>query len=216
MNIKKIIKGIVKCMPGYSLCRNNIKSSNWIELFNWKKEGRPIPPPYSVKRKTIKKYAKLFSCKTFVETGTLFGDTVFDVRSNFKRIISVELDTALYEKAKNRFLRFPNIKILHGDSGSILPKVLLDISGKCLFWLDGHYCGGITAKGNTECPVMQELKAILSRKPNNDVILIDDARCYVGKGDWPDIEELRKLVSDFNQDLVFEIKEDIIRIHGRI
>ena len=183
------------------------------KLHYWKAKGKPIPPPDFVKRKIIKEYARLFSCKTFIESGTGFGDTLFAVRNNFKEIFSIELDTTLYEKAKNRFMRFPNIKILQGDSSIVLPKILPDISGRCLFWLDGHYSKGITAKGNTECPIISELEAIVSRKLYDDVILVDDARLYVGKGDWPHIEELRKLVSNVDLDLVFEIKDDIIRIH---
>jgi hypothetical protein len=194
----------------------NLYLIHYIELLRWKARGKPIPPPYSVKRQIIKEYAKRFSCQTFIESGTYFGETVYAVRCNFKEIFSIELDTNLYEKAKNRFARFPHIKILHGDSRIILPKILPDISVRCLFWLDGHYSTGITAKGDTTCPIISELETIISRKSNNDVILVDDARLYVGKGDWPHIEELRKSVSNLNPDFAFGIKDDIIRIHSRI
>lgn len=210
MGIKKIIKDIIRDTFLYDLYLSIVC---YIELLCWKAKGKPIPPPYSVKRKIIKEYAKLFSCKTFIESGTYFGDTLLIVRNNFKEIFSIELDTTLYEKAKNRFMRFPNIKILQGDSSIVLPKILPDISERCLFWLDGHYSAGITAKGNTECPIISELEAIYNHRSNDDVILIDDARLYVGKLNWPHIEELRKLVSNFNPDLVFEIKDDIIQIH---
>jgi hypothetical protein len=49
------------------------------------------------------------------------------------------------QKAKHRFRADPNIHILQGDSGEILPKIMGDISQPCLFWLDEHYSGGINA-----------------------------------------------------------------------
>jgi hypothetical protein len=185
-------------------------------LLIWEATGRTIPPPNMIKRRIIKKYAEMRSLKIFIETGTLFGDTVDAVKNIFDRIFSIELDEILYKKAKKRFAEFGHISILQGDSGKILPETISTISQPCLFWLDGHYSGWVTAKGQSETPIITELTYILSHPVKNHVILIDDARLYIGKGDWPDVKEIKSLVLNKFPDFVVEVKDDIIRIHSRI
>jgi len=184
-----------------------------ITVRNWNKKGSPIPAPDIIKQRTIKEYAKIFSVETFIETGTYLGDTVSAVRDVFNKVYSIELDKTLYEKAKKQFSRHHNISILHGDSGSVLPAILAEINEPCLFWLDGHYSGGITAKGDLNTPIMQELNCILDHFIEEHVILIDDAREFHGYNDYPTIEELKKHIFKKYPDWNFDIKDDIIRIH---
>ena len=49
---------------------------------------------------------------------------------------------------------------------------------RALFWLDAHYSGGDTAKGQSNTPVMSELEAILAYSRRNDIILVDDLRYF--------------------------------------
>ena len=184
-----------------------------ITVRNWNEKGNPIPVPDVIKQRTVKEYAKIFSVETFIETGTYLGDMVDAVRDTFNKIYSIELDNALYEQAKKKFSRHRKISIFHGDSSKVLPVILADISGPCLFWLDGHYSSGITAKGDLNTPIMQELNCILDHFIEEHVILIDDAREFNGYNDYPTIEELKKRIFKKYPDWKFDIKDDIIRIH---
>lgn len=160
----------------------------------------------------VRDYVKRFFIDTFIETGTYTGDMVTDIAPHVKKVYSIELDEKLYEFARERFRDNSHIHLYQGDSGEILPKILStsDIKEPCLFWLDAHYSGGITAKGDTDTPVLKELSAILE-SPYDHVILIDDARCYVGD-DYPTIETIRDIVHKVRPDWSFEVKDDIIRI----
>jgi len=109
-------------------------------------------------------------------------------KNRFNKIISSELGIDLFWEAKKRFKDERHIIILQGDSGNILPIVLKDINEPVIFWLDGHYSGGITAKGNKVCPIFEEIDAIFSGKKYNHILLIDDARDFNGYVDYPTIE----------------------------
>ena len=107
---------------------------------------------------------------------------------------------------------YPHINILRGDSSKVLPIILSKIDKPALFWLDGHYSAGITAKGDLNTPILKELKLILNHKIKKNIILIDDARCFVGKDDYPTIAELESFVKKINPNLSFKNEDDIIRI----
>lgn len=184
-------------------------------LRDWEKKGRPVPPPDLVKQKTVKEHARKFSLDTLIETGTYLGDMVDATRDTFGRIFSIELDDALYERARKKFSKFDYISIVQGDSGEVLPVILADIKQPCLFWLDGHYSGGDTAKGRLETPILQELHCVLTHSIEGHVILIDDARLFTGQNNYPTVGEIQELVFKRHPDWRFEVKHDIIRIHGR-
>jgi len=178
---------------------------------NWLIKGKPVPPPDYVKEKIIKKYAFRFSPKVFIETGTCCGDKVNAFKYLFLKIISIELDKELYKQAKQRFKDYSNIEIIQGDSSEILPKILPGIRGTILFWLDAHYSGGITARGKKETPILNELKAILNNHPKENIILIDDARLFVGKNDYPTVDELiNYLRENYYLNINYKIENDII------
>jgi len=188
------------------------------DVEEWEKKGRPVPPPHLVKQKTVKEYAAKFSTGVFVETGTYLGDMVSAMKDSFHRIVSIELDVNLYRRAKRRFEGSDNILILQGDSSEELPRLLANIGEPCLFWLDGHYChypGGKTAKGALETPIMEELKCILGHSVAGHIILIDDARLFLGDNDYPTLEEVQCLVQERRPDWVFEVQDDIIRTYER-
>jgi len=100
-----------------------------------------VIPKYSEKRKIILDYKKKYNCENFVETGTFMGETVFSMISSFKKIVSIELQSDLAKKAKQRFSEFNHIEILEGDSKLVLPFLNESFKNKTLYWLDGHYSG---------------------------------------------------------------------------
>jgi hypothetical protein len=182
---------------------------------SWEKAGKPVPPPHAVKRRIVSYYASAFGVDTFVETGTYFGDMVYAVKDLFQNVISIELSEDLWKLATNRFRGYPHVRIQRGDSGEVLPYVLSSVSGPCLFWLDGHYSSGITAKASSETPVMNEVEAVFEHKIKGHVILIDDARCFDGTHDYPTLDGLRQLVASSRPDYAFSVSNDVIRIHPR-
>ena len=211
MKINNLIKNFFKrIIP--QVAWSKFKELYSIKAINkWKNSGCPLPPPHIVKQKTIWEYQKKYNYTTFVETGTFIGTMVEAQKTRFKKIISIELGDDLYIKAKKRFEKDKHIMIVHGDSSKILPKILKELREPIIFWLDGHYSGGITVKGDKECPIFDELDAIFESKQSNHIILIDDARCFVGEGDYPTIEELTKYVLSKNNNYEVVVKNDIIR-----
>jgi hypothetical protein len=90
---------------------------------------------------------------------------------------------------------------------SLVPR----LQKPALFWLDGHYSGGATAKGDKECPVLEELDAIF-RSPHNHVIYIDDARLFTGNDDYPSLDELWQLVLRSKPGYTMSMENDCIRL----
>ena len=135
-------------------------------------------------------------------------------RSGLDEVYSIELAEEFYERAKRRFSGRDHITILQGDSGEVLGSILNKIETPCLFWLDGHYSGGDTAKGTTSTPIQRELDHIVEHPAwRNHVILIDDARLFTGQDDYPTLLALEDWARSTGY-MVFEVKDDIVRIHN--
>jgi len=222
MEKESTIKAIIKKSFLYRLliyyriskAKRAVVARNKQLLKEWYENGQPAPPPHSYKISVIKEYAAKFKSEILIETGTYLGETIEACKRNFKKLISIELDQRLYESAVNKFKTEPNISIYQGDSGEVLENVLTNISQPCLFWLDGHYSEGFTAKGSLNTPIIKELKHIFDHPNKNHVILIDDARCFTGEDDYPDIATLKKIINDYDPGLQFSVENDIIRIHN--
>jgi hypothetical protein len=176
-------------------------------------------PEYSEKRAIILSYKEKYKPDIFVETGTLFGDTVQILSSNFKKLYSIELSEELAIKAKKRFDNLKHISIVQGDSGVEIDSILKIITEPVLFWLDGHYSGDFyhrdelikTAKGVLNTPVEKELELIMqSGFPH--IVLIDDAREFTGSNDYPTIKQLRHLLKKSKFGYQLSVDRDIIRI----
>jgi hypothetical protein len=179
----------------------------------WQQDGKPVPPPDLVKRVTLADFGAAFHLDTFIETGTLFGSSLYALKRRFKTLYSIELSTELAEKARHRFRSSPHIHILQGDSGAVLPELLEKITTPCLFWLDGHYSGGITARSDLDTPILKELQTILDHPCKEHVILIDDARMFDGTHDYPTIETLRQMFAAQRPHYEFSVANDSIRIY---
>ncbi|MBU2566721.1 FkbM family methyltransferase [Patescibacteria group bacterium] len=155
-----------------------------------------------VKVNHIKNQQKHHNCHTLIETGTYLGDTIHEVKNSFKKIYSIELSKELFRKAKKRFSNTPRIFLFNGDSGKLLGDVIRKTNKEnILFWLDGHYSGGITQKGETDTPIIQELKAIMESGCKNSIILIDDASDFNGTNGYPTIEAIKDLLGNTASEL---------------
>jgi hypothetical protein len=159
---------------------------------SWKSEGCPLPAPAHIKRLWVREYALRHGARIFVETGTLYGDTLAAVRDIFELLHSVELDDALYDRASKRFANDTQIRLWHGDSGSMLPNVLSEVEYPAMFWLDGHFSGPGTARGALDGPIQQELGAIARHRcRSSHLLIIDDARLFNGMNGYPTLDMLR-------------------------
>lgn len=186
------------------------------EISQWLRRGCTGIAPSPVKRYVIAAYLQRYQLKQFIETGTHIGDTVANVAQDAAiQCTSIELADGYYTAATSRFAAYTNVKLLHGDSGALLPSCVVALHEPALFWLDGHYSGGTTAKGDVETPISAELHAILNSPIKSHVILIDDARCFNGSADYPFIDELLKIVRE-HSDYRVEVSADIIRLTPKI
>ncbi len=181
-------------------------------LLEWEQHGRSIPPPAAYKQDALRAYGRRFGLSLMVETGTYLGDTVAAVRGSFRLIYSIELSEELARLTKRRFQHDAAVTILAGDSEEMLPKILSGVQEPCLFWLDGHYSAGVTAHGKRVTPIIGELTTIFAHPLESHVVLIDDARQFGEDKGYPTLEELRQFVADRRPGLLFEVKDDIIRL----
>jgi hypothetical protein len=118
----------------------------------WKGQYRPAP--HAVKMRILRSWLPDAAGMTFIETGTYRGDTVLALRHVFKRLISIEIDAALHELAKSRTAAARNINLVLGDCTVELPKILSNLGGRAAFWLDGHWSGGVTGRGDMDDPIL--------------------------------------------------------------
>lgn len=182
------------------------------ELNEWVRRGRPAPPPHIVKQLTIREFAEKREVRVLIETGTYYGDMVEAMKDYFSRIYSIELSRELYEKAKQRFAGDDKVKIIHGDSGIELGKLIASLDQAAVFWLDGHYSEGVTARGDKDTPIYEELTHIFNSPQKGHVIIIDDARLFGTDPAYPSIDELSRFAKAKNPNVTIEVENDSIRI----
>ena len=101
----------------------------------------------------LTKLKDYFKTDAFVESGTYKGDTTFLAGLFFDEVHTIELSQELVEAAVVRFRNLPTVRVYQGDSGSVFKQILPRISSRILFYLDGHYSGGNTAKGECNTPI---------------------------------------------------------------
>lgn len=186
-----------------------------IEAAQWISEGCKSPAPHPIKMSIVNAYLQTYPVSKFIETGTFLGDTLDFISKSGIDCISIELGDDLFNRACQRFSGRDNVRLLHGDSGELIGDVLSELKEPALFWLDGHYSGGITAQGTIDTPISQELSAVLGHSIRSHVILIDDARCFDGVNGYPNLVDLLQEL-DREEDYSWEVSCDIVRITPRI
>jgi hypothetical protein len=174
---------------------------------------------YEEKREKIEFYRIKFGIRIFIETGTFLGDTIDFFKEKFEFLYSIELSETLSIRAQKRFSNQGNIRIINGNSGEVLGEIVKNLKEPALFWLDGHYSSEfymngeyfITAKGDTNTPIEKELDIILCSKIQH-IILIDDARLFIGKNDYPTLKNIKDKVGLTPKKYNVLIDTDIIQI----
>ncbi len=165
------------------------------------------------KREEIKKWQAITGYTLFVETGTFLGDTTLAMSAIFDRCWTVEIDTALYQQGLARFKERPNITALHGSSDALMASILEDVDAPAIFWLDGHYSRANTGRGAVDTPILDELTKIFRHPIKTHVILIDDARDFLGINGYPTITALQRFVRAHSP-YRMRVSNDIIKLYN--
>lgn len=136
----------------------------------------------------------------FVETGSYLGEGIqWALDAGFSQIISIELEPSLHEYCKKQFSQFQSVHLVHGDTSFVLHDVIKDIHTPITFWLDAHYSGISTAKGNSYSPILLELEAIKMHPIKNHTILIDDVRLMgTYEFDFVTLDQIINKIKDIN------------------
>lgn len=153
---------------------------------NWLANGQPRDHNGSVDHE-IKMYylartALKYGLRTFVESGTCYGEAVEAMLPYVDHVYTVEAWEHGFNFSTNRFIEDSRVEVIFGDSGKEFPAILEKV-GPSLFWLDAHYSGDETARLDLDTPIAAELQAIAAVDHSKHAIVIDDAR---GFGEWKD------------------------------
>ncbi len=171
-----------------------------------------------------------FGANYFVETGTYSGETTAVAAQLFKHVYTIELHQEMYNKAKTRFEYTPNISVYQGSSPTIFKRILPEIKGKILFWLDAHYCGegssqdNDVAGGDSITAIRRELDAIKECHIKDCTILIDDIRGFgtktkekefVGCWAYPTLQDVCSQLLQINASFSFALIGDILLAYDK-
>ena len=120
------------------------------------------------------------------------GDTTHYLSKKYPHIYSIEPKVEFYKAAINRF-KSQNVTLFNDVSENVFPILLPTLKDNLNFWLDGHYSGGETFKGNKQCSIKDELNCIEVNFHNfpKISIFIDDVRLFLSSAnDYPTIDYL--------------------------
>lgn len=168
-----------------------------------------------------------FDTTHFVETGTNVGETAEWASDHFEQVITIELDSDLYETAIQKRGDIENITFVKGKSQEELPAIVSELNGPAIFHLDAH-CGGKWSKtageslerpGLDPCPILDELEA-LQRSAHTHFLFIDDARVFTAPrrapfdmDQWPDLQTVIRAIEAVDPDYhVIIYKDEIIAV----
>ena len=113
----------------------------------------------------------------FIETGTLTGQTIFEMEPLFRTLYTIELSEQYYLNTSAEYTG-DKIIFLHGDSTKQLVELCPYINDKVIFFLDAHWSSGDTAQGDVDVPLLSEIQTINDLFDHDAIIIIDDFRLF--------------------------------------
>lgn len=176
----------------------------------------------------IEKIIEFVDVGIFIETGTAGGESITEASKHFKKCETIEL----IEGRANIDKKLKNVTWHTGNSIDILPKIVQHLVEEkrqlgltedeykyTLFWLDAHYSDDVPNTSEyKECYILEELE-IISRLQSDAIILIDDARLFMGHPpypnnpkDWPSIQDIFVLAKEMYPHSLCNLVDDYILI----
>ena len=140
---------------------------------------------------------------TFIESGTYYGDTIFNMESYFDKLVTIDIKKEFYDICRNKN-KGNKIDFHLGDSSDVFKKILPKIKTKSILFLDGHWSAENTGRGNKDCPLYEELNEINNLLQTEAILIIDDYRLF-GKG--PNKKNENCNWEDINKETILKILE---------
>lgn len=157
-----------------------------------------------------------YELRNFIETGTYYGNTAVWAASHFDNVITIEYSREIYEETIARHGKIQNINFMFGDSRAALQSIVSKLTRPAIFWLDSHWSGGKTYGQNDECPLIEEILAIVKSKRAH-FVFIDDARLFMSPPprpnrieQWPSIDEVIEAIKSGSHKYYIVLFEDVI------
>lgn len=151
---------------------------------------------FGIPKELVLNLKNILSIDIFIETGTFKGGTTSWAAKYFKKVITIENSKELFESAVTNLSKYPHIECIYGNSGEKINEVLKTLDKPAIFWLDAHWCGGLTFGSDYECPLIDEINHVVNHHLEH-IILIDDARYFVkppknthSTAQWPGLNEI--------------------------
>lgn len=170
-----------------------------------------LPPPHIVKARTVLDCARRRGIGVLIETGTFEGEMVRKCLGAFRVIHTIELSPRYARAAREKFSGRAHVHVHEGDSALRLPEIIANLREPAVFWLDGHFSGGETARGASDTPLAAELDAIARHPVRGHVVLIDDAR-HLGTGEYPTLEQVTAMLRAIDAGAKIEVADDVVRM----
>ena len=125
-----------------------------------------------------------FSVDVFLETGTHLGRTAAWAAEQFSEVVTIEASEEFRQEAVERHGHLSNVRWVHGDTRTVLPREVEALGGAAIVWLDSHWSGGSTYGEDAECPLLFEIETVLASSHAHH-LFIDDARYFVAPPPHP-------------------------------
>ena len=119
-----------------------------------------------------------------------------------------DLDESFIEGNHHTFFN-DKLTLNNADSKKALQELLPTINEPCCFWLDTHAGASKYARGEEDCPLLQELDIIATHNIKNHIISIDDSD-LLGKKQR---NSLGNIICDYSNITLELVKEKILKIN---
>jgi hypothetical protein len=140
-------------------------------------------PRNLTKFRQIKAVARESGAQCLIESGTYRGHTTKRCVPVFKNIVTVEIDESLARDAKQFLKNSSNVEVVQGDVIDSLPGILArDDMHDILVYLDGHFSGGITGRGQSDEPACDAINVLSEYRDKLSAIIVDDFREFGHRG----------------------------------